>query len=235
MHAEAKKTAASNRTLDTFVNTKVTTTELDTVRAECMMTEMVVALNLPITASDMISSVVKKAFPDSKIASRYQCGRSKTTALIKHMAAEIKDEISDRMKARPYSLSTDGGNDQRMKQFPIVINLPGPTGVHQELLSVPVLGDATTGENIFILVKKELDQKDIPIQNCLCFGTDNANVMTGRHKGVYSFFVHENPEIYLAGCPCHLLHHAEAALPFGIDDILVNTYTLTNRSSASEH
>jgi len=38
MHAEAKKTAASNRTLDMFVNTKVTTTELDIVRAECMMT-----------------------------------------------------------------------------------------------------------------------------------------------------------------------------------------------------
>ena len=91
-------------------------------------------LNLLIAASDVINSVVKKVFPDSKIAQSYKCGRSKTTALVKHLAQETKESIADRCKAVPFSISTDRSNDQKNKQFPVVISLPGPFGVTQELL-----------------------------------------------------------------------------------------------------
>jgi hypothetical protein len=36
------------------------------------------------------------------------------------------------------------------------------------------------------------------------FSTDNASVMTGRHKGVLGLLHQENPQIYGIGCACHL-------------------------------
>ena len=120
------------------------------------MTELIVSLNLPITAADSFNRVLKKVFNDSKIAAGYECGQSKTTALIKTMADEASDSLSERMKVNPFSLSTDGSNDQRLKQYPVVITLPNTNGVTQELLSVPVLSEPGTGKNIFTLINDEL-------------------------------------------------------------------------------
>lgn len=59
--------------------------------------------------------------------------------------------------------------------------------------------------------------------------------MVGKHKGVYAFLKKENDNIYLAACPCHLLHHAAergaAALPFLIDEILTDIYYYLEKSS----
>ena len=41
-----------------------------------------------------------------------------------------------------------------------------------------------TGRNIFELMDKELKARDIPWENCLSLGCDNASVMTGHKKGI---------------------------------------------------
>lgn len=55
-------------------------------------------------------------FPDSKIAKDFHSGRSKTTAVIKEMAAQQKSTLRERMRATPFTVSTDGSNDTRAKQ-----------------------------------------------------------------------------------------------------------------------
>ena len=99
------------------------------------------------------------------------------------------------------------------------------------------------GENIFGLVKKELavptDDGDggplVPWFNCLAIGCDNAAVMTGHTKGVYGRMKEVQPNLHLAGCPCHLIHRAAqkgaSELPFSIDEILVDLYYYLDKSS----
>lgn len=235
-HINKAKAAKSNKSIsDMFSQHTMPEAGMQVIKAETLMTDLIVDLNLPITAADRFNKVLKKAFPDSKIAQNYECGRSKTTAIIKCMATHSEDKLVSKMRSGPYSFSTDGSNDQKNKQFPIVVTYPSEHGVSQELLSVPVLAGSATGKNIFDLIFSKLKERDVPINNCLAFGTDNANVMVGRNKGVFAFLLKENPQIHLAGCPCHLLHHAAEhaaqCLPFSIDDVLVRVYYYLDKSS----
>lgn len=89
--------------------------------------------------------------------------------------------------------------------------------------------------NIATLVKAEFQKYGIPWQNCLAFGTDSANVMIGRKKGVFAYLKNEQDKLYLAACPAHLIHHAAehatSALPFPIDEILIDLYHFLDKSS----
>eukprot|EP00745_Piridium_sociabile_P042107 TRINITY_DN8429_c0_g1_i5.p1 TRINITY_DN8429_c0_g1~~TRINITY_DN8429_c0_g1_i5.p1 ORF type:complete len:377 (-),score=57.46 TRINITY_DN8429_c0_g1_i5:308-1438(-) len=160
--------------------------ERSVMRAEAMICQIIADSNLSIATSDTLTTAMKAAFPDSKIAQRVQCGRSKATAVIKEMAAQTSNDLQKRMKAGPYTVSTDGSNDTDSKQFPLVIrSINADTGlVTSELLSVPNCQGSATGQNIFNLINAEFQSRRIPWENCLSLGCDSANVMTGKHKGV---------------------------------------------------
>ena len=144
-HKDMERMAKSNACIRQFLPQPEMELEKSVIKAETMFTEMIVKLNLPLTAADTISRVVKVAFPDSKIAKKYECGRSKSTALVKQLAHFTRSELVERMKNSPFSIATDGSNDQREKQFPVVVTTFGPDGIIVGLLSVPVLSEAATG------------------------------------------------------------------------------------------
>lgn len=94
---------------------------------------------------------------------------------------------------------------------------------------------SVSGENIFKLIQTALQDSHIPWENCISFGTDNANVMTGRKKGVFSFMKKENDNMHLAGCTLHLVHiaaeKAADTLPAAVDEILVDIFYYFKKSS----
>ena len=71
--------------------------------------------------------------------------------------------------------------------------------------------------------------------NNLRNGCDNANVLVGAKNGVDGIMKKKQPDLHLAGCPCHMLHNAAhkacTALPFNIDEVLVDTYYYLEKSS----
>lgn len=163
-----------------------------------------------------------------------KCGRNKATALLIDIAGDAQKELAERMKTGPFSISTDGSNDSSSKQYPLVVRMINDSGlVHSELLSIPVCSEASTGENIFQLMDSELKSKFIPWDNCISFGCDNANVMTGQKKGVFSFVKNKQSTIFLSGCPLHLVHigakKAAQALP-GIEEVLIDIFYYFNKS-----
>ena len=210
---------------------------LKVVRAEATMASLIAELNLPMTAADKITVSVKKMFPDSKIAADFHSGRSKTTAMIKELAKQHKQELKARMQQTPFTISTDGSNDAGAKQFPLVVRTfnPDTLQVTSDVLAVPVLMESATGENIAQLITKEFEDGGIPWKNCLALGADNANVMTGHVKGVYGFLKKKQEDLYMAGCVCHLIHicaeKAAACLPINIDEFLVDIYYYLDKSS----
>ncbi|KAJ8041073.1 hypothetical protein HOLleu_11785 [Holothuria leucospilota] len=134
-------------------------------------------------------------------------------------------------KHQPFSLATVGSNDGGEAQlYPVLITyFNNTTGiVEQGLLSLPACQEDSTGENIFKLLDKELSDRKIPWENCVAFSADNASVMLGRHKGVAASIKQKNPDCYIVGCPCHMIHtNAEKAaklLPVTIDEFLIDVY-----------
>ena len=98
--------------------------------------------------------------------------------------------LVQRMKNGPFSLSTDGSNDQNAKQFPLVVRSLSEDGkVTSELLSVPVVTGSATGEVIFRAIEAEFEKYELNWSNCISFGcdNDNANVMVGQQTGVIKF------------------------------------------------
>ena len=233
-----------NQTIRGFFVEKPTTSatasdlELDVTRSEVMLVELAVELNLPMTAVDNFSKAIKRITPDSEIAKRIQCGRSKATAIAKEIAAKTTLDLGRRLQKQVFTLSTDGSNDRgNAKLFPLVVRTvhADTCEVKSELLSVPVCEGSATGEKIFQLINSEFEVHNIPWTNCLGFGSDNANVMIGQAQGVYGHILRVNPEIISAGCVCHLLHigaeKGAKQLSLNADQLLIDTYYYLEKSS----
>ncbi|GFN78517.1 Zinc finger bed domain-containing protein 5 [Plakobranchus ocellatus] len=210
----------------------------DVIRAEVMLVDLITELNLPMASMDKFTRAFKTMFKDSNIAKQFQCGRSKGTAIVKEIAAKSTLHLAARMKAAPFTLSTDGSNDAGSKKlFPIIIRSFNPEShlVTSEILSIPVCEGSATGENIFSLMEAELTAHGIPWTNCLALGADNAPVMVGKGKGVYGFMSRKHPSLYMSGCVCHLIHiaaeKAAACLPLNVDQLLIDTYYYLDKSS----
>ena len=63
------------------------------------------------------------------------------------MAKSASDGLAAKMRQGPFTISTDGSSDQKDKQYPIVVSVPGDKGVETGLLSVQVTNLPGTGTN----------------------------------------------------------------------------------------
>ncbi|XP_021346237.1 uncharacterized protein LOC110445779 [Mizuhopecten yessoensis] len=239
MHKDLHMLHSKNVSIATFCKTNTTGEDQRTrnvTRAELKMCELIANQNMSLSVADTLPRVFRTMFPDSKIAADMKCARNKTTVLIKEIATLQQGSLAERMKMRPFTISTDGSNDEKSKQYPIVVRtLDTKTGtVNSELLSIPICKGSATGEAIFNMMDTALQERGIPWSQCMALGCDNANVMTGHKKGVFAFVKQKQPHIFLAGCTLHLVHiaakkAAAAALP-PVDDILVDIYYFFHKS-----
>lgn len=212
----------------------------DTIRAEVMLVELIAKLNLSMNSATTLTEAFKVMFHDSQIAQNFHCGRTKATAIVKDLASKHKKLLVERMRNGPFSLSTDGSNDSNSKLYPIVVRTVNPETlkVEAEVVSLPVLEESSTGENIFKLLDQLLKTSDISWSNCVAFGCDNASVMVGVHKGVFSFIKKENPYCVLSGCALHLVHiaaeKASHLLPYQPADLLIDIFYYLKKSSVRQ-
>ena len=82
--------------------------------------------NLGFKASDHATKLFHKMFPDSEVAKKFACGRTKTAAIIK--GALAPQYYSDKMlenlkKSGPFSVMMDESNDKTDKSCIILIRI----------------------------------------------------------------------------------------------------------------
>ena len=208
-------------------------------RAECLMVSFIVGNNLPLATADKLSDLMPAMFPDSKIAGAFACKRTKTTHVVHEIAQDCKSKMSAIISDNVFGLATDGSSDRGYKNqiYPSVVRYYDRdigrivTGV----LGLSACEGNSTGENIFHLLDKEV-KEHTEWRKCIAFCSDNANVMTGKHKGVAGFLKRENSDIFLTGCTCHLCHLAASKAAsqlkaLSIEDLLMNIYFYVDKSS----
>ena len=93
-----KKDAAGSCKLSDIFKTERRTTatepdDMGVIRAEVMMSEMIVKLNLPLSAADILNKTVCQAFPDSTIAKNYTCARNRTREIVQCLATNGKTSL----------------------------------------------------------------------------------------------------------------------------------------------
>jgi hypothetical protein len=166
---QIKSSASASNMRQYFLTEK----DQSVIRAEVLFTQFVVEHNIPVAASDHCSKLFRAMFPDSKVASQYACGRTKTTAINETLADDTDDNISQYLRSGPFSLATDGSTDMdSIKLYPLVVRFFNQQQgkIMCLLLTLEECSKASTGENIFVIAItfKVLDQSS---QNLVCFNT----------------------------------------------------------------
>ena len=178
--------------------------------AELFFTSFLVEHNLSFATADHFSKLCKAMFPDSQIAQRYSCGRTKTTAIVCHALAPAANSlVTEACVKGPFSILCDGGNDKLDKKyFGIMVRY------WDDQLGMAVtrfletrhasLQHYTTGQSLFDALEAELSSRSIPWENAVGFASDSASVMVGIRNFVLSRVRGKQPDVFSLACVCHL-------------------------------
>lgn len=156
------------------------------IKAEVLFIIFIVEHNLPLSVNNHAGPLFRSMFPDSKIAKKYGCARTKTGNIMRAMADEILETLTD-LAGSPYCLSTDGSKDERDKKlFPSIIKFFSEKSGHVvlRLVGIPTCSKGTS-DNIFNIVTQDLEGKGISINQCVVYSSDNTSVMVGRDTILY--------------------------------------------------
>ena len=189
------------------------------IEAEARWSLFVAKHNLAFLSSDHASKLFAQMFPDSDIASKFACARTKCTAIVKEaLAPHFHTKVLQNM-SNPYSIMIDESNDKEDKSCIILVKvLDAEVGnVKTRFLDMPV-GNAP---NIFSALKASLEKYGLDFSKAMAFMSDTANVMKGEKSGVQKLIRNENPSLYDIGCICHLadlcIKAGMSTLPLDID------------------
>ena len=84
--------------------------------------------NITFLASDHATKLFSKIFPDSAIAKKFSCSRTKITTIVKKaLAPHFTQRVIESMSSGPFSLMMDESNDRRDKSCIILVRLLDPS------------------------------------------------------------------------------------------------------------
>ena len=206
------------------------------IEAETRWSMFVVKHNLAFLSSDHASKLFSQMFPDSDIARKFGCARTKCTAIVKealspHFHAKVLQNMSN-----PYSIMIDESNDKEDKSCIILVRvLDAEVGnIKTRFLDMPIV-NIGTASNIFSALKASLEKYGLDFSKAMAFMSDTANVMKGCRSGVQKLIKNENPFLYDIGCICHLadlcIKAGMSTLPLDIDQLFIDIYYYFQHSS----
>ena len=99
--------------------------------------------NIPQSFSDELTGLSQEIFPDSEIAKKYRCSRTKSKCIVNRaLRPHFNDELVNIMKNSPFAISIDGSNENSLeKRNPMTIKIFSLKGIQQRFLDMTV----TTG------------------------------------------------------------------------------------------
>ena len=206
------------------------------IEAEVRWATFVAKHNLAFLASDHANKLFRTMFPDSEVAKKFSCARTKTTAIVKQALAPYYTEKVVSNMSNPFSLLMDESNDKANKSCIILVRvLDSEIGdVCTRFLDMPIV-NVGNAANLFQALKLSLQKHGLDFENTISFMSDTTNVMKGSRSGVQKLIKAECPHMYDVGCICHLADLAVKAglqaLPIDIDQLFVDIFYYFQHSS----
>jgi hypothetical protein len=160
------------------------------------------------------------------------------------LAPECHKSLVTTMQEEPFSLSTDGSNDnglEKMNPLSVRIFDIKKRCVSTQLLDMCLTSgpDAGKAACIFEKIDEVMVSNNINWINCLAFSLDNTSVNLGKHNSIKTRVTQKNPETFFMGCPCHIVHNtAEKGAQvfsdvsgFQLEELLVDIYFWFDKST----
>lgn len=182
-------------------------------------------------SQDCTNKLFNTLFPDSSLAKKVSCGRTKCTSICESVLAPAAQEIllNEIKDAEYFSVGIDASNKGNIKMFPVVVQyFHKECGIKQGLLDFyrdPQEKSSDIKEQLCrVLLENNLD-----INNVSSFAADNASVNYGINNSVYQKLQIDNDKILKANCKCHILHNctkfALKGIKFDVEALVLKVYS----------
>ena len=138
----------------------------------------------------------------------FKCHRTKCSAIIENVISKtISDDLIQELKGKTYSLLIDEWSDiSIVPHIAVVITFfsENSKSFVSRLLALRDL-DSVNSEGIFNTMMAILSDYNLDLKNCVGFGSDGANVVSGQHNSVWTRVKNESPHAVQFTCVCHSL------------------------------
>ena len=126
--------------------------------------------------------------PDSAVARKLKCARTKATAAVKVIGDEMHAGLVDLMKESMFAMIVDEATDITVKeQVGFTVRLYDVNRATTSDYFYALCECARpTAEAIFGCFRRQLEEDNIPMDNVFALATDGANVMRGRRNSFMS-------------------------------------------------
>lgn len=191
-----------------FVNrmTEKSSLSNNATRAELALSVLMVEGGVAVSFMDRLIPALKKHIPDSKIVEKLACNRTKATGFINVVGCAGEEDLSAILRKTRFAFIVDESTDRTTTKFLIVVVRyfsPKHGRPVEEFFALPKVEKEAGAKQLKDLIVAELAKRDIPIQNMIGFGSDNASVMTGLRSGLATLLKQDIPWLVSFGCICH--------------------------------
>ena len=225
-----------------FAGSSSSCTEDKIIKAELLFTGFLCEHNLPISTADHSGKMFKRMFPDSKIAQKYACGRTKTThilsgAVAKESVGNLKALLNEPSLNKWFGIATDGSSDENDKFLPILIRNFAEDGfVTTSLVDMPDIDKGSDAKAMFETCTSSLKKASLTWDSCCTYSSDNTSSMVGKNKSLLKMIKDSQQiqKVFDVGCPCHLAHlsaqKGAKKLSMQVDDFIIDLFYHFKRS-----
>lgn len=226
--------STSQQSMSSFVFKKEDTDRVK--EGEILLSTFVAEHNLSMNVMEHLPKLIKRVCPDSDIAKKLTCGRTKTTAIIKSVTgAYAKEQIIQHLKLNKFSLLLDESTDRGcIKHLCMIARYFKDGKVTDAFLGLIPLHDATA-QKLYDHITTFFNENKIPYKdNMIGYAADGANTMMGNVNSLLTRFKSDIPHLYVMKCICHSFHlcasYACLKLPREPEDLLRDVYNYVSNS-----
>ncbi|GLV45964.1 hypothetical protein CBL_02914 [Carabus blaptoides fortunei] len=207
IHKENCKSLANQTSITTFIKASTSTNilEQEIKGAEIRLSPFIAEHNLPFNCIEHIPSLVAKICPDSKIAKRLACSRTKTGMIVQNiLGAQSFQLVCADFRKKKFFLIVDESTDRStIKHLCLGVRYCNDSYNTQDnfLTLVPLSeADAVTVYNHIV---QFFNENEIPYKaNLIAFASDGANVMMGANHSLMALLKNDIPSLFVMKCIC---------------------------------
>ncbi len=125
-HLKTKKHKDAGKAVSTFKSVKSffsPDSSSFTINAESLWAMFIAKHNLAFLSSDHANKLFREMFPDSEIAKKFACGRTKATAIIKEAISPYYHKKAVNSLSNSFSILMDESNDKVDKSCIILVRV----------------------------------------------------------------------------------------------------------------
>ena len=192
--------------------------------------------NISYNASDCEAKLTRIIYPDSAIAKKTSCGRTKAESIVTDVLGpksvqQIVDELTgdNCMMPAKFSIATDASNVKNRKMFPVCLQyFTIESGINNKLLDFVELNNEHS-QAVAKMMLKSLSENNLDIKQVSSYAADNASVNYGVRQSVFTELKRENGSILKANCNAHVSHNtlrkAADVLKCDIETVITSVYS----------